>query len=120
LDPALLTYKRPLFRVVSSTDLVFDVSFDRYDKITCEIWNPPPGNQISDQDRIRMPVAVWTFSRCHRKTAQHFNSLFDSELEIPLTVVTCIAPQWTSALSLNHHTYTEVAETPRPWGHQFS
>jgi hypothetical protein len=53
LDPALLTYKRPLFRVVSSTNLVFDISFDRYDKITCEIWNPPPGNQISDQDRMK-------------------------------------------------------------------
>jgi hypothetical protein len=53
LSPALLTYKRPLFRVVSSTNLVFDVSLDAYQKVTCEIGNPPPGNQISDQDRVK-------------------------------------------------------------------
>ena len=53
VSPALLTYKRPLFRVVSSTNLVFDVSLDAHQKVTCEIGNPPPGNQISDQDRVK-------------------------------------------------------------------
>ena len=53
LDPGLLIYKRPLFRVASSTNLVFDVSLDRYDERTCEIGNPPSGNQISDRDRYR-------------------------------------------------------------------
>jgi hypothetical protein len=53
LSPDLLTYRRPLFRVASPTNLVFDVSFDAYQKVTCEILNPPPGNQISDQDRVK-------------------------------------------------------------------
>jgi len=53
LDPGLLTYKRPLFRVASSTNLVFDVSLNAYHKWICEIGNPPPGNQISDRDRYK-------------------------------------------------------------------
>jgi hypothetical protein len=53
LSPALLTYERPLFRVAPSTNIVFDVSLDAYEKRTCEITNPPPGNQISDQDRYK-------------------------------------------------------------------
>jgi hypothetical protein len=53
LSPDQLTYKRPLFRVVSSTNLVFDVTLDTYQKVTCEIVNPPPGNQISEPDRVK-------------------------------------------------------------------
>jgi hypothetical protein len=53
LSPDLLTYKRPLFRVASSTNLVFDASLDTYQKVTCEIVNPPPGNQISESDRVK-------------------------------------------------------------------
>jgi len=53
LSPALLIYKRPLFRVATSTNIVFDVFLDAYEKRTCEITNPPPGNQISDRDRVK-------------------------------------------------------------------
>jgi hypothetical protein len=53
LSPALLAYKRPLFRVASSTNLVIDVTLDTYQKVTCEIVNPPPGNQISEPDRVK-------------------------------------------------------------------
>lgn len=53
LSPALVTYKRPLFRVASPTNIVFDVSLDAYEKRNCEIWNPPPGNEISERDRVK-------------------------------------------------------------------
>jgi hypothetical protein len=53
LSPTLLAYKRPLFRVASSTNLVFDVSLDTYQKVTCEIVNLPRGDQISNRDRVK-------------------------------------------------------------------
>jgi hypothetical protein len=52
-SPAFKAYERPLFRVSSSTTLVFDVSLDMYDNRSCDLFDPPPGNHISEQNRVK-------------------------------------------------------------------